>query len=235
MSEFLDVMRTEKKYGISKVTAGEIAARLSYVMTPDPHCRNLRPYVVQSVYFDSPYNQDYNDKCSGIESRKKIRLRSYGDHTVFKLEIKQKRGAKQRKQSLLVSPEEADSLLRGDYDFLLRKETALAQSIFSILEEQVYRPKCMVQYNRLAFLEPTNDIRVTIDSCICSSESCFRLGESPIPVYPVQQHSSAVLEVKYNHFLLDYIQTALAPFDLVEVASSKYVSARHFGLGASVL
>ena len=201
MSEFLDVLRTEKKYGISKVTAGEIAARLSYVMTPDPHCRNLRPYVVQSVYFDSPYNQDYNDKCSGIESRKKIRLRSYGDHTVFKLEIKQKRGAKQRKQSLLVSPEEANSLLRGDYDFLLRKEA----------------------------------IRVTIDSCICSSESCFRLGESPIPVYPVQQHSSAVLEVKYNHFLLDYIQTALAPFDLVEVASSKYVSARHFGLGASVL
>ena len=35
MSEFLDVLRTEKKYTVSPLTAGQITARLSYLLPLD--------------------------------------------------------------------------------------------------------------------------------------------------------------------------------------------------------
>ena len=86
MSEFLDVLRTEKKYTVSPLTAGQITARLSYLLPLDGNCENAKPYIVKSLYFDSLYNRDYMEKGSGLEFRKKIRLRSYGDDGIVKLE-----------------------------------------------------------------------------------------------------------------------------------------------------
>ena len=86
MSEFLDVLRTEKKYTVSPLTAGHITAWLSYLLPLDGNCENAKPYIVKSLYFDSLYNRDYMEKGSGLEFRKKIRLRSYGDGGIVKLE-----------------------------------------------------------------------------------------------------------------------------------------------------
>ena len=119
MSEFLDVLRTEKKYTVSPLTAGQITARLSYLLPLDGNCENAKPYIVKSLYFDSLYNRDYMEKGSGLEFRKKIRLRSYGDDGIVKLEWKRKQGSKQRKQSLLLSKTDAEKLIRGDYRCLL--------------------------------------------------------------------------------------------------------------------
>ena len=62
MSEFLDVLRTEKKYTVSPLTAGQITARLSYLLPLDGNCENAKPYIVKSLYFDSLYNRDYMEK-----------------------------------------------------------------------------------------------------------------------------------------------------------------------------
>ena len=203
MSEFLDVLRTEKKYTVSPLTAGQITARLSYLLPLDGNCENAKPYIVKSLYFDSLYNRDYMEKGSGLEFRKKIRLRSYGDGGIVKLEWKRKQGSKQRKQSLLLSKTDAEKLIRGDYRCLLDYDGDLPKQFYAMMTEEVYRPKCIVKYSRLAFTVPTNDIRIT-------------------------------LEVKYNHFLLDYIRTALSSFELTETASSKYTASRYFGLGGTM-
>ena len=141
MADYLDVLRTEKKFSISKVTASEIAAKLSHIIQLDPHCANNRPYVVKSLYFDSLYNQDFQEKSHGLEIRKKIRLRTYGDADVVKLEIKQKQGAKQRKQSLPIRHEEAEALIAGDYRCLMKQENTLALELYAIMTERLYRPK----------------------------------------------------------------------------------------------
>lgn len=178
MSEFLDVLRTEKKYTVSPLTAGQITARLSYLLPLDGNCENAKPYIVKSLYFDSLYNRDYMEKGSGLEFRKKIRLRSYGDGGIVKLEWKRKQGSKQRKQSLLLSKTDAEKLIRGDYRCLLDYDGDLPKQFYAMMTEEVYRPKCIVKYSRLAFTVPTNDIRITWTAAYRrrkGSLTCFRI------------------------------------------------------------
>lgn len=232
--ETLDVLRTEKKYLVSVVKAGQIKARLSHCLKADSHCVNQKPYVVRSLYFDTVYDQDFFEKCAGIEVRQKIRLRTYGEGGLVKLEWKRKQGAKQRKQSLIIDRSDVASFLGGDYSPLLKANNDLAWKLYSIMVEKHYMPRCLITYDRFAYTVPTNDIRITFDSNLSAQEGGFDLLNKSIG-YPVQSPQSVILEVKYNHFLLDYIQQLLAPFELIESANSKYVRGRCFGLGGNVL
>ena len=71
MDKIREILRTEKKYPITRETAGQIEARLSYVLSLDHNCRDGKPYLVRSLYFDSFSNEDYVQKESGLECRKK--------------------------------------------------------------------------------------------------------------------------------------------------------------------
>lgn len=228
----LDVLRTERKYRLSVVTAGRIRAKMSHCLELDANCRGQRPYVVRSLYFDTWTNRDYAEKSSGLENRQKIRLRTYGQGGVVKLEWKRKQGAKQRKQSLLIPPGDVPRFAAGDYRPLLCYDSELARQMYCMMAEGGYQPKCLVVYDRLAYVIPTNDIRITFDSHIAAREGNFDLLHAA-GCWPVQSPGSVILEVKYNHFLLDYVQSLLAPFDLVESANSKYVQGRYFGLGGN--
>lgn len=234
MAEMLSVLRTEKKYPVSPVVAGQIAARLSYVLKLDPNCREGKPYLIKSVYFDSLYDRDYYEKDSGLEMRKKIRLRTYGKDSPIKLEWKQKQGTKQRKLSLMIRRAHAEEILKGDYRCLLEYEGELPKQFYATMTEQVYLPRCMVQYQRLAYMLPTNDIRITLDSSISSQEGNMNLWDENLSVYPVSPVGKTVLEVKYNHFLLDYVKTALSGYELTETANSKYTAGRYYGLGGHI-
>lgn len=229
MAEFLDVLRTEKKYRISFVGAARIRNRLASVLELDENCRGGSAYIVKSLYFDSIDNRDYKEKESGVELRRKIRLRSYAGGDVVKLEWKRKQGAKQRKQSLLLRREDARELAERRYSCLLRYEGELARQLYTIMSEEVYIPRCMIVYRRIAFVHPTNDIRITIDSEISANEGRYDLFCDRPLLYPVLEFGAAVLEVKYNHFLLDYIRRALSFESLTESANSKYSAGRYFG------
>jgi len=233
MAQSLSVLRTEKKYPVSPITAGQIAARLSYVLKYDPNCPGGQPYRIKSVYFDSFYDRDFAQKESGLELRRKIRLRTYGQDSPIKLEWKQKQGAKQQKHSLLISRAHAEQILQGDYRCLTAYDGELPLQFYAVMTEQVYRPKCLIQYQRLAYHLPTNDIRVTLDSGISAYEGVPDLWADHPAAYPVLEAGKSILEVKYNHFLLDYVKTALAGFDLTETANSKYTAGRYFGLGGT--
>lgn len=235
MAELLSVLRTEKKYPVSPFTAGQIAARLSHILRLDPNCLDGKPYLIKSVYFDSLYDRDFIEKEGGLEIRRKIRLRTYGKDSPIKLEWKQKQGAKQRKLSLLITKNHAERILRGDYRCLTEYDGELPLRLYTVMTEQVYRPKCLVQYRRLAYIVPSNDIRVTLDSDISSYEGSLNFWTNSIPVYPVTETGKTILEVKYNHFLLDYVKTALADYELMETANSKYAAGRYFGMGGGKL
>ena len=70
------VVRTEKKYSISPCQCSKLLYRLEPIMGLDQHS-GLDGYMVRSLYFDSIYDNDYFDKVSGLEMRKKVRLRIY--------------------------------------------------------------------------------------------------------------------------------------------------------------
>ncbi|MBQ1172787.1 MAG: polyphosphate polymerase domain-containing protein [Lachnospiraceae bacterium] len=222
----LDVNRVEKKYLIDPVEMQFLKSRISTYMQEDAH-NGSSGYIVRSVYFDSLYDSDFFDKEDGVDDRKKIRLRIYNTNSdVAKLELKEKKGGVQRKRSLLIKREEAEALIQGDFHYLKEKKEPLAQNIYLIMQMGLYRPKCMVEYDRFAYLITENDTRITFDTNLRGSESNFNLFTEDAIMYPLISPTEITLEVKYNGFLMSNIKKALSYKMYTQISNSKYVKSR---------
>lgn len=221
------VLRNERKFLIG---AAEFMAKkhlLRQLLREDPH-NGPEGYLIRSLYFDTEYDGDFFDKEFGLEVRKKLRLRLYdpcGDFAL--LEMKQKQGTQQRKRSLRLRREDAQRMIQCDYTPLLRYPAPFAAECYALMQTRCYRPRAIVAYRRLAFLARENNIRVTFDHRIEATQSSFRLFDPDLLTVPVMDRSQAVLEVKYNSFLLSYIKDLLRDIDRSELSVSKYSMARH--------
>lgn len=223
------VFRQEKKFLVSVDEYIEKSHFLEQLMIQDEH-NGPQGYAVRSLYFDTIYDGDYFGKLSGVETRRKIRLRSYDpDNDFAMLEMKQKEGNNQFKRSLKLSREDAIKMTEGDYSPLLNYKEPFAAECYALMHSKVYRPKTIVEYNRKAFVAKENKIRVNFDSNIVSTESSFELFSPTLNMNPVLDQYDVVFEVKYNGFLLEYIRRMISSINRSELSVSKYCLARQQG------
>ena len=225
-----EVLRQEKKFAVNIADGVALRGRLGSVMHGDAH-NGAQGYVIRSLYFDTPDDEDFNGKIDGLELRRKIRLRIYSPQSDFAmLEMKQKEGPYQRKRSLRVSRADAQRLCQGDYRPLQAYEDPFAAECYGLMHCRCYRPKTVVEYHRQAYVARENHIRITLDSQIVATESSFRLFSDNLPMYAVMDPFLMVLEVKYNGFLLSYIKDLLNLVERSELSVSKYCLARSVSL-----
>lgn len=220
------VLRNERKFLIGTVDFWSKKQQLLQLLHEDPH-NGTEGYRIRSLYFDTEYDNDFFDKEFGVEVRKKLRLRLYdpnGDFAV--LEMKQKQGEQQRKRSLRLSREDALQLIDCNYTPLLHYAEPFAAECYALMQTRCYRPRTIVEYRRLAFIARENNIRVTFDHTIDATASSFGLFDPYLSMTPVMERSQAVLEVKYNGFLLSYIKDMLGDLGRSELSVSKYCMAR---------
>jgi len=223
----LSVFRNENKYLLTLDEAASLKEKLSQVLSLDRYSEN-GPYLVRSLYLDSVGDSDFYEKMSGDEIRKKIRLRVYSpEDESCKLEIKQKNGDLQHKVSLWITREEANAVIDGDFGVLTRyfSEYKDAPYIYTELSSGVYRPRALVEYDRLAFMHELFSTRITFDMNVRSSESCFDLYSKQPACTPVFNEMT-VLEVKYNDVLLDSVSRVLKGYNLTRTSFSKYCISR---------
>jgi hypothetical protein len=229
MEVIADIRRREIKFSIPQVVAFQLQQRLRLVLPPDKNNRGSEGYIVRSLYFDSFDDKDFHNKIAGVEAHKKIRLRNYPPgSTSAKLELKVKTGVWQRKRSITLNRQDAEAIISGDFSPLLRTGQPLGEQLYYAMTGDIYRPKCVVQYRRVAFMLPTNDIRITLDSRIEASEANWDLFSDKIPFYPVSRSDVVILEVKYDHFLLDFVKEMLSMVDKSPVSYSKYIMGRRY-------
>lgn len=221
-----EVLRQENKYFITRLEAAQLSGVLRAVMSEDSHNGALG-YKIRSLYFDTPFDDDYNDKIEGLELRQKIRLRTYDPMSDFAmLEMKQKQGAMQKKRSLRLSREDAVRMTKGDYTPLLSFKEEFAAELYGLMTRKVYRPKTIVEYDRLAFVAKENKTRVTFDNTVRSTENSFDLFDPSLSLRPALDDFNVVMEVKYNGFLLSYLKDLLRLADRSTLSVSKYCLAR---------
>lgn len=221
-----EVLRNERKFMIGCVEFAKKSHELRQLLHQDPH-NGPHGYLIRSLYFDTEYDSDFFDKEYGMEVRKKLRLRIYDPQSESAvLEMKQKQGERQLKRSLRLRREDALRLIDGDYSPLLSYPEAFAAEVYVLMNSRLYRPRTIVQYQRLAFAAKENDIRITFDHQISATQSSFDLFSQNLPLNPVMERDRVVLEVKYNGFLLSYIQRMLDSIDKSEQSVSKYCMAR---------
>lgn len=230
MNELTSVLRTENKYLLAQTQYLSCKGRVASILRADTNNKSSG-YLVRSLYFDTLDDSDYVDKMRGLENRRKLRLRIYHPDAAFaKLELKEKSGAYQRKRSLTVTRKQAERLVVGDFEVLGELDHPFAAEIRNLVACRIYRPKCILEYERCAFLHPVNRIRVTFDHNVRAGlvpQSFFQPKPSLCPVLPPDQ---VILEVKYDGFLFSYIKDTLDACDCSPVSVSKYCMARTVGM-----
>ena len=182
-------------------------------------------YFINSLYFDSVGCKDFFDKDLGAYDRKKMRIRNYGyDLDWAHFEMKRKLDIWEYKDKVKISKDEFYRIAAGDFSCLLNKDDT-AVRFFSILSEGLYRPSCIIEYDRVVFVLRFEDVRITFDLDVRYSTSDFDIFRKKVttPLFP---EKSVVFEIKYNEFLPGWARGMLGIAGKQTEAVSKYCFAR---------
>lgn len=222
----LNVVRKELKYSINYFHYVTLSQKLYNVLVEDEN-NGEGGYLVRSLYFDSYFNTDFYGKLAGLENRKKIRLRIYRyDNPSVKLEIKRKYGDSQQKKTVIISREDAQSLIDMDYEVLRKYDSDVAENIYNIMKINKLIPVVLIEYRRKAFIHPMNNIRITLDTEIKSNENSFDFFKKDLVLAPTEDYFQGVLEVKYNDFIYKWITDIFSSYNLDRQSYSKYMVSR---------
>lgn len=224
ISQNITVNRSELKFLIGQMDYIRLRTGLSNILTEDVH-NGYSGYMIRSLYFDSYAETDYYQKFAGENIRKKIRLRTYDPESKkLKLELKRKENISQKKLSYSISMEDARQLIECDYDVL--DNVSDAEALKNIMKINRVRPVVTVEYNRLAYTHMSNNIRLTLDSNIRSSETQFDIFDKDLVLTPIEEFAFALLEVKYDKFLPRFIIELLSEYSSQFTSYSKYSNSR---------
>lgn len=220
------IKRKEIKYLVPVEKINYLKSIFDKILERDKYGKN-GTYVVRTQYYDTLEEDDLFDNLSGIIEKKKIRLRTYfEDASTYKLEYKYKYDTDSTKYSLIITRDEAVLMENHKYDFLLNKKSELALFFYYKLLEGCYRPKTIVEYNRLAYVYPVSRVRITFDTNVRATAYPYGLFEERLNTFPIISPDLGVLEVKYNEFLPSSLKHILESIDTLPQANSKYLKAR---------
>jgi len=221
------IKRREIKYLLNTLEFTKKKNEFEKILTKDPHNQE-NGYLVRSLYFDTLEDRDFHEKEAGVELRRKIRLRVYDPNDKYAyLEMKQKQGAYQWKRTLKILKEDAMELTNGQYGSLLKYEEPFAKEMYAYMNAYGYLPKVIVEYQRHAYLAKENNIRLTFDSHLISTECSHNIFDPNLQMSPTIDPDLVVLEVKYNGFLTSYIKTLIDNISCTSTSVSKYYMSRN--------
>ncbi len=220
----LKTFRHEYKFVIPYDEVLRLREKLNVLLDID---RDYNGYMIRSLYFDSIDDEDYYDKLNGEMIRKKIRLRIYEPNgNLVKLELKAKYDYHQLKESLIINKEDAKELIKGNYHVLLNYDEDLAKRIYVMLMEGYYKPKVIIEYQRIAYKGKTTT-RITFDFEIKSSTNVGDFFEENINYIETIDKKDVDLEVKFDRLLEPYISTILEKYVSRSQSVSKYILGRN--------
>lgn len=217
------VFRHELKYFLNYEDKEVLKTRFEGLMKKDTHAHGGF-YKIRSLYFDDYWNSSYEEKLMGITGRSKYRVRIYDDNdSVINLEKKVKQGNYINKKSARLTREETESILIGDYGFLLKHPNPLCREFYVQCVSNIMRPRVIVDYEREPFVFSVGDVRITFDSDVRASSLNFSFFDSTLPTVSVFEPGKLVMEVKFTELLPQMIRRAL-PSRAAELAAvSKFV------------
>lgn len=223
--------RHELKYVISEGEHKLLATRVKACLKQD-HYASLSggEYLIRSLYFDDPFDSALWEKTSGVGSRDKFRIRIYNySDSAIKLERKHKEGQYIKKDSVSISREDCEDIMRGKFECLKRNPDPFAMQFYGIFVSNHLRPKVLVDYMREPYVFPAEDVRITFDKNVRSAMRCTDLFNPNVVTYPVWDlRNCMILEVKFNESLPLYVQELLTLGASERTAASKYVFCRQY-------
>ena len=221
--------RNEWKYICSDWDLKLLESRLSGALEKDKHANEDGSYSVRSLYFDDYSDISAKQNAAALPERYKWRIRYYGGGTSkhIHLEFKRKHNGQGIKHSCKLTEQECAHLISGEVEkvFWSTGEDLLKQFCVAIMTRH-FTPKAIIDYERIAFVEPTTNIRVTLDKNISVSNEFDKFLSGNYQKYPVQNDNNHVLEVKFDDILPSYLQNLINTYDRQQASFSKYYFGR---------
>lgn len=223
--------RHEYKYLCTQAQMADLENRISALIPRDAHLYGRSFYGIRSAYFDDFQNSCYYQNEDGVDPRYKYRIRIYdGEDTVIKLERKKKVRGMTAKDSCSLSREMAERLLAGEIPEFSEDMPFLLKYFISEMNMVHMQPKIIVDYLRTPYIYSNGNVRITFDREISSAPVSGAFFGKEIARRPVMPLGQALLEVKFDEYLPDFIYHALNIPDLERVTFSKYYLCRRYTL-----
>lgn len=215
--------RYENKFIIDKYTKELLKLKLKGLMKLDSHSLNDEvSYYISSLYFDDLDYSAYYEKEDGVEYRKKYRIRMYNnDIKTLKLECKYKDENMTYKKECKLNEKNYRLLINNQLDKIKLKDDLYKDFLIDYKLKNL-KPSVIVDYERLAYIYPYSDVRITFDSSIASSKSFDSFLNKDRITNKCVDDNHIVLEVKYNNILPEHIKMILNEYNLGLSAISKY-------------
>ncbi|WP_028236518.1 polyphosphate polymerase domain-containing protein [Pseudobutyrivibrio sp. MD2005] len=216
--------RHELKFLVPDLTLEKLRYRLSAVMDIDEH-QQEESYNIRSLYFDDCFDKCLNENLAGTDDRYKYRIRLYRGNTDYiNLEKKYKYRQMTKKVSEQIDKADVLACLADGY---YETGGALSTELYANYIKSGMRPKCIVEYDRCAFVEPIGNVRITFDMNLRGSADVERfLDYSEDFTVPVLPAGTQILEVKYDEFLPKHILQLVDTNNLHRQSISKYALVR---------
>jgi len=223
------VFRHEFKYFINYFEYEILRRKLKIVLKNDKFADENGDYHIRSLYFDDVNNNALYEKQSGILTRKKYRIRIYNlKDDVIKLEKKERRGQFIHKTSYSITKGEYQKIINNDIEFMRDSNNPLLTEFYFDIIAFKYKPNVIVDYIREAYILDINNIRITFDKFLQTGLNNVNIFDKNIAVVDVIEEPKMILEVKYDHFLPDYLRNLLQISSSQRWAISKFVMCKKF-------
>jgi len=220
--------RHEWKHEINYTDLLVLRQRLQAVMQPDPHAVG-GSYFIRSLYFDNLADKALREKIDGVNRREKFRIRYYNhDTSLIHLEKKSKWNGLGNKQGAVLTAQESQAIVDGDWEWMLDSGKPLVQELYSKMRSQGLRPKTIVDYTREPFIYAPGNVRVTLDYDIRTGLNCTDFLNPDCVTIPAG-NSPIILEVKWDEYLPSVIRDIVQLDGRHTAAFSKYAACRIYG------
>ena len=226
--------RRELKYIVTDDVLADVQNRICAMMRPDEH-QTGSFYKIRSLYLDSPQYTSLAENTAGVSPREKYRIRTYDcDNSYIAAEIKIRHRDTISKMSTPISTELFGILTNGDNavaasalsdEIKSRKnaeDTRVLEKYLARIATEGYRPACIVDYERSAYIYDISNVRVTFDRNVFSSVQFRNFFDEKLTGRPALDMNRHILEIKYDEFLPDVIREVLSGLHLKRTSSSKY-------------
>lgn len=218
----MKMYRVEDKFCCTAQEMYQLQKRLNPVLAADGNESSLEGYQVISLYFDDLSDSCLNAARDGDNHRRKYRIRIYNNSLdVIKLEVKEKLGSRVYKISKNITTEEMHNLICG-ICIPAAPSTEDPAFLFNLaIQTHGLRPKVVVAYERKAYIYGPGNVRITFDRNVRASRQLSAFGRTELSYVPLPEQD-AVVEIKYNEFIPDFLLQLLELNSLQQTAYSKY-------------
>lgn len=197
-------------------------------MEKDSHTPDNGRYLIHSLYFDDYKDTSVYTTNSGLSKRFKWRIRYYGDDLDYiVLERKEKINSRCHKKSCKLTLTEYDKIVSGNItDIVYDTNKELLKELARDMLIYDYRPKVIVDYERIAYVEEITNVRITFDMKISASYELEHFLDGDYTKFYIQDTGENVLEVKFDDILPSYIRNIVESYGFNQTSFSKYYYSR---------